>query len=309
MDPAEVVRAAERLRRTSVLGVFTLAMANEAGFTRGSVRHRVSRGRWHRLVGAAYVDVTAPVPPVSDAHRRAAGAALTWPSAVVCLRTAAVVHGLPVRDDGQVHVVVRGRRRVWAGLVPHFLELGPRDARRVLSFQATTPLRTALDCLATFPYSEAENLLAWVRTREVVTVDVLAAAVAERGGRPGVAQLRRLLAATAGGALSEGERRLHRLLDVAGLIGWEADQRIVVNGRVIARADVLFRAERLILEVDGRRAHPDFEADRARLNALTVAGYTVLRFTWRQLVDHPATVRGQIETALDRARGTTARPG
>lgn len=305
MDAAEVVRATQRLRRSSVLGVFTLAMANEAGFTRGAVRHRVSRGRWQRLVGAAYVDATASVPPVSDVYRRAAGAALTWPSAVVCLRTAALVHGLPVRDDGRVHVVVQGRRRVWAELVPHFLELGPGDARRVLSFRATTPLRTALDCLATFPYGEAENLLAWVRTREVVTVDALAAAVAERGGRPGVAQLRRLLAASAGGALSEGERRLHRLLDVAGLRGWEADQRIVVDGRVIARADVLFRVERLILEVDGRRAHPDFEADRARLNALTVAGYTVLRFTWRQLVDQPSAVVAQIGEALRRARTLT----
>ncbi|WP_123917633.1 endonuclease domain-containing protein [Georgenia muralis] len=130
-------------------------------------------------------------------------------------------------------------------------------------------------------------------------------AVADRGGQPGVAQLRRLLAATTDGALSEGERRLHRLLHVAGLNGWEADQRIVVGGRVIARADVLFRVERLILEVDGRRAHPDFEADRARLNALTVAGYTVLRFTWRQLVDQPSNVLAQVGEALRRARTRT----
>lgn len=224
----------------------------------------------------------------------------------MCLRTAALVHGFPVRDDGKTHVIEKGRSRGFAGLVPHLLEPGPGDVGRVFSFRTTTPLRTALDCLATFPYGEAENLLAWVRTREVVTVDALAAAVAERGGRPGVAQLRRLLAATARGALSEGERRLHRLLDVTGLGGWEADQRIVVDGRVIARADVLFEVERLILEVDGRRAHPDFEADRARLNALTVAGYTVLRFTWRQLVDQPSAVVTQIGEALRRARTLTA---
>ncbi|GAA4286704.1 hypothetical protein GCM10022262_10630 [Georgenia daeguensis] len=64
---------------------------------------------------------------------------------------------------------------------------------------------------------------------------------------------------------------------------------------------MLFRKERLIVEVDGRRAHQDFEADRARLNALTVAGYTVLRFTWRQLVHEPGSVLEQIRAMLRRA--------
>jgi very-short-patch-repair endonuclease len=171
----------------------------------------------------------------------------------------------------------------------------------MLSFRITSPRRTALDCLALLPYDEAERLMAWVRTCETLTVDDLSTAVVERAGRPGVRQLRRLLALTAGGALSEAERRLHRLLHDAGLQGWEADQRIVVGGRVVARADVLFRARRLIVEVDGRRAHQDFEADRARLNTLTVAGYTVLRFTWRQLVEEPRSVLAQIDAALRRA--------
>ncbi|MCK6209828.1 endonuclease domain-containing protein [Georgenia sp. EYE_87] len=229
------------------------------------------------------------------------GAALTWPDAVLCFRTAALLHGMPVQDDGSAHVVLRGRRQAGRGMAPHYFDVHRRDVRRMLSFRLTSRRRTALDCLALLPYQEAERLMAWVRTREILTVADLVKAVSERSGTPGVRQLRRLLAATRSGALSEAERRLHILLHDAGIGGWEADQPIVEGGRVLARADVLFRAARLIVEVDGRRAHQDFEADRERLNSLTLAGYTVLRFTWRQLVERPWLVREQIETALRRA--------
>jgi len=299
MDSESTIRASDELRRRAVLGVFTLAMAREAGFTRGATRHRRAAGTWRHVVGTAFVDVTSP--ELEGIRRRAVGASLCWPSGVVCLRTAALLHGMPVHDDGSTHVVVSGKRRPSAGLVPHFFDLRPGDTRRMLSFRITSRPRTALDCLALLPWHEAERLMAWVRTREILTVRDLSAAVIERAGLTGVKQLRRLLTLTAGGALSEAERRLHRLLRDAGLRGWEADQRIVVAGRVVARVDVLFRAQRLIVEVDGRLAHQDFEADRARLNTLTLAGYAVLRFTWHQLVEQPRSVLAQIEAALRRA--------
>jgi very-short-patch-repair endonuclease len=50
--------------------------------------------------------------------------------------------------------------------------------------------------------------------------------------------------------------------------------------------DFLWRKERLIVEVDGwdsHRTRSAFEADRARDARLAVLGYTVLRFTWRQV--------------------------
>jgi hypothetical protein len=46
---------------------------------------------------------------------------------------------------------------------------------------------------------------------------------------------------------------------------------------------------KLALEIDGRRHETDedlFESDRWRQNAL-VAGWRVLRFTWRMLQEHP----------------------
>jgi very-short-patch-repair endonuclease len=67
-----------------------------------------------------------------------------------------------------------------------------------------------------------------------------------------------------------------------------------VNARVAGlEVDFLFAAEGLVVETDGYRHHRTreaFERDRARDARLTVAGYRVVRFTYRQLVREPAAV-------------------
>jgi very-short-patch-repair endonuclease len=67
-----------------------------------------------------------------------------------------------------------------------------------------------------------------------------------------------------------------------------------VNARVGPfTVDFLWPAERLVVEVDGWDLHGTrsaFEADRERDTALTLLGYEVVRFTWRQLTDNPAEV-------------------
>jgi very-short-patch-repair endonuclease len=54
--------------------------------------------------------------------------------------------------------------------------------------------------------------------------------------------------------------------------------------------DLLWRAERLIVEVDGFRFHSSraaFERDRLRDAELQANGFRVIRVTWRQLADQP----------------------
>jgi very-short-patch-repair endonuclease len=50
--------------------------------------------------------------------------------------------------------------------------------------------------------------------------------------------------------------------------------------------DFLWRRERLVVETDGRETHltrAAFERDRAKDAKLTLAGYRVVRFTYRQV--------------------------
>jgi very-short-patch-repair endonuclease len=73
--------------------------------------------------------------------------------------------------------------------------------------------------------------------------------------------------------------------------------------------DFLWTERRLIVELDGYRAHAGreaFEADRARDVELKSLGYEVIRFTWRQLRTDPVGVASTIRVLLRRAaRATT----
>ena len=69
--------------------------------------------------------------------------------------------------------------------------------------------------------------------------------------------------------------------------------------------DFLWRAERLVVEVDGWESHRTrsaFEEDRARDARLMTLGHQVLRFTWRQIDSDPAavaaTIRGLLRSAV-----------
>ncbi len=160
---------------------------------------------------------------------------------------------------------------------------------------------TQADCLAHLPWSSALDLYAWLTAQGEIDHAGLAALVRERVGRPGVGQLRRLLTITRNGAVSGAEALLHEILRRARLAAWRAGVRVVVGGRTIAVADVLFAAARLVIEVDGERAHSGrqaFRADRRRQNALVNAGYRVLRFTWWDLTEEPDRVVAQIRAAL-----------
>ena len=73
--------------------------------------------------------------------------------------------------------------------------------------------------------------------------------------------------------------RLPRPLTNVRVAGWEVD--------------AYWPRERLIVEVDGYAYHGNraaFERDRRKDAALTAAGYTVIRVTWRQLKHEPLAV-------------------
>lgn len=67
--------------------------------------------------------------------------------------------------------------------------------------------------------------------------------------------------------------------------------------------DVAFRRARLIIEVDGYAYHraenrEQFHRDRYKWTTLTAEGWTVLHFTWDQLVQQPAWVIASVRKAL-----------
>lgn len=98
------------------------------------------------------------------------------------------------------------------------------------------------------------------------------------------------------GTRSAAERLFARLLRDAGITGWKANQRVAGY-----EVDVVFHDARIVVEIDGFAFHGDAETfvrDRNKQNTLALAGYVVLRFTWRDLTDCPGRVIAEVKRAI-----------
>jgi very-short-patch-repair endonuclease len=101
---------------------------------------------------------------------------------------------------------------------------------------------------------------------------------------------------------SAAERLAHKVLREAKVRGWVANHPVEIRERRYY-VDIAFRRERLAVEIDGRLHHDTtdaFESDRIRQNALVIAGWDVLRFTWRRLVTEPRAFVDEIRAARGR---------
>lgn len=111
-------------------------------------------------------------------------------------------------------------------------------------------------------------------------------------GRHGSVAAAKLLGAAADRAASVAERVAMDLLRGAGISGWVWGYR--VGGYEL---DLAFPEKQVAIEVDGWAWHSDverFRDDRRRQNALVLAGWTVLRFTWHDLCHRPTIVVAEI---------------
>jgi very-short-patch-repair endonuclease len=79
-----------------------------------------------------------------------------------------------------------------------------------------------------------------------------------------------------------------------------------INGRV----DFAYVDEEIILEADSRRWHlisEAFDTDRRRDIAAQLAGWIVLRFTWKMITDEPDFVVNSVRNALSMRSGADSR--
>jgi very-short-patch-repair endonuclease len=100
---------------------------------------------------------------------------------------------------------------------------------------------------------------------------------------------------------SELETRFVQLLRRARLPRPVRQHEVWLGGRVVARADLAYPGQRLLIELDGWSAHGTkraFRSDRRRQNSLVLAGWTLLRFTWADVVESPAAVVAAVHGAL-----------
>jgi very-short-patch-repair endonuclease len=280
-------------------GVVGLDQLLALGLSARAVSHRVAAGRLHRV----HQGVFAVGHPALDHRGRWLAAVLACgDGAALSHASAAQARALLPGVDTVIHVAVPrpGARRPGAPVRVHRLAtLRPADVERLGALSVTTVARTLLDLAAT---ERPRRVARAVEAAEARGEDFAAvhALLADRAGQPGTAVLARLVAAPPEGTESVLEERLLDLVVGAGL------PRPRVNALVGAdRVDLLWERERLVVEADGRTHHATrrgFGEDRRRDARLHVGGFTVVRFTWADVVHDPAYVVATVRALLARGR-------
>jgi very-short-patch-repair endonuclease len=199
-----------------------------------------------------------------------------------------------------VDITVSGRdRRGHRGIRVHRVRhLHPRDVSTFKRIPVTTPARTILDLAGTEAFRVFEQALAEAQARRLVTRRHLEAVLERNARRPGAGVLRAALANDAEPALtrSEAEERFLSLVREAGLPAPETNVRLGAY-----EVDLLWRKERLVIEVDSFQFHSSraaFERDRLRDAELQASGFRVIRITWRQMARQPEEMLGRVLRAL-----------
>ncbi len=241
----------------------------------------------------------------TEGHWLAAVLAL-GPGAALSHRDAAAVHGL--RPSNRPRIDVTTKRR---GLKPHpgidihhTAILDAPDVTALAGIPVTTVARTLVDLASVVPpahlakaLGEAEHL----RTADVQEIEDAMRRTRTRKG-PGHARLRRALEEhrRQGAQLTRSvlEDRFLAVTDAHGL------PRPRTNVHLDGMEVDAHWPPRLVVELDGWARHKDrraFQRDREKGNALTAAGFTVLRFTHDDVVRRPAETARRIQALLEQA--------
>ena len=284
-------------------GLITAAQVASFPAPRPLATRRLAAGRWVEVAEGVFRVAGAPVTWHSQqlAAVLAAGA-----GAVASHRAAGVLWGLDGCRPGLPEVTVpRGRRyrpdhaRAHQSTDLHLVRPVTREG-----IPTTPPARTLLDLGAVVPLGRVHLAVDDARRRRLVTWDdLLATLVAHaRRGRGGVAKLRAILDEHFGEtAVTESgfERLVVARLVQAGLPRPVLQHEVVVGGRNF-RLDLAYPDQRIAIELDGsiHLRRDVWEADHARQNALVLAGWMVLRFTWRDYLDRGPFLVGEVRRAL-----------
>ena len=251
---------------------------------------------------------------------RMAGAPETWHQnllaaqltvkGVVSHRSAAELWGL-IQPAGYVEVSTpaKSNRSIRPPAIVHRIgDLRPGLAVHREGLQVTDAVRTVIDLGLVMPWFLVHRAIARGisnKAFELSEVRVLRDALA-RPGRNGTGIVKAILD---GDLLlftkeeSELEKRFTGMSRRHGLPAFALQHEVWSAGRFVARVDAALPELKLAIEVDGFEFHssPDaFQRDRNRQNALVGLGWTVLRFTWNDVVHHPAQVAKTINDAIGR---------
>lgn len=284
-------------------GVISRDQALAVGISRDSIDHRVRARRWKPLHPCVYL---AAGHPFDDEVRVRAAVLWAGDGAILSGRAAAWWCDLAAEPPPSVAVTVPRLRRLRSrtGVDVRRRDIPHPDRAVHRGLAVTAPALTVLEAAVELGDPGGRFLDDALRRRAISFVDVYAAHC-RNAGSAGSATAGRLLAGVADRSAADARRRLLALL--RGAPGWTDSFRIVGHP-----VDVAFPAARVAVVVRGwarlaTAAHTKADAELQQVAA--ARGWTLLRYSWRDLIERPQAVLAEIAWNVARSLTVTARTG
>jgi hypothetical protein len=270
------------------------------GVGKDGIAHRISVGRLHRVFAGVYA-----VGHRSLSREGAWMAAVlaSGDGAVLSHRSAAALWGLLKEPPPSHEVTIPRSTGPVSGLRRHHGALLSDETTVCEGIPVTCVARTLFDIAASAAPREFERA---IREAEFLRLpqrpsleELLLRSPRRHGARRVRTTLEGLSRLRGRGSRSPLEDRFLRFARSADLPMPETNVPLRL-GAGTYEADCLWRAQRLIVELDGHESHRTrsaFEGDRERDRHLQVAGWRVVRITWRQL-NHPSSLKRDLHRLL-----------
>jgi hypothetical protein len=274
------------------------------------IKFRLNSDRWRQIHPGVYATFTGI--PGRGAQMWAAVLSLGQ-GAVLSHETAAELHGLVDKAVSPIHVTVPRQRHLVAvsGVSIHRSARAIEAAMGYSNPPRTKVEETVLDLTQTA--ATFDDACGWVTrafARDLTDETRLRAAMGMRPKLRWRADLDELIAAALSGDDSVLEYRYDRDVERAhGLPEARRQVPFTDPGGRRGRRDREYEDYAVVVELDGRLAHPDDSAwrDKARDNAAAANGKLTLRYSWEQVRRKPCQTAAEVAKVL-RQRGWPGRP-
>jgi very-short-patch-repair endonuclease len=290
--PDDIRRVAERQH-----GNVTRAQLEAIGLTRNAIDERHDQGWLIRRHTGVYA--VGHVPRTRESRWAAAVLALGDGAVLSHVAAGALWELLPGAAITEVIVPTTAGRPKRDGIVVHRQRLPAVHATIHRGIPVTTPIRTLLDLASVLSLNALARTFEQAQVRLHMPPAPLAAEVISRPRHRGNAKLRRILlgAVDPAAVRSVLELRFLRLCASYGI------PRPQVNVRIGAwTPDFLWPDRRLVVETDGYDFHRTAAAkrrDATKDEFLRGEGFAVVRLTWADVAERPATTAAKLLTATN----------
>ncbi|MCL1587662.1 MAG: hypothetical protein M3092_04520 [Actinomycetia bacterium] len=279
-------------------GIFTLAQATACGFPERTIEHRTASGMFEAIYPGVY---GYPGSAVSWEREVMAAVLSTSPLVAASHKTAAYLWGMTSNRPRGIEIVTTRHSRTKRSdfMVHESTDLRVSDIVSVDGIPITSATRTVVDLGASAPVWFVQRCLDTALRKQMFTAWEARCFIARvaRPGRNGIGTIRPLIEERLQwqGLTESDLEDIFRVLVASSEVPMPEPQFLVNDdgGVEVGRFDFAYPEKMVLIETDSEGFHMDpvsFHRDREKQNKAQLLGWTVYRFTWRQIVDAPEEV-------------------